>query len=73
MPTDRKGLTIATGTDYMVVGTARAVGTNETLLLCGEDGQHALRCVNADVVRQHLESEGCVLVDKDSAPPSGEP
>lgn len=50
MPTDRKGLTIATGTDYMVVGTARAVGTNETLLLCGEDGQHALRCVNADVV-----------------------
>jgi hypothetical protein len=48
--TDRNGQTIATGTDYLVVGTARSIGTSDTLLLQGAEGQHHVRCVNADVV-----------------------
>jgi len=47
MATDRNGQTIVDGTDYVVVGTARAIGTTETLLLSGSDGQHAVRCSNA--------------------------
>lgn len=50
MATDRNGQTIATGTDYLVVGTARSIGTSDTLLLQGAEGQHHVRCVNADVV-----------------------
>lgn len=50
MATDRNGQTIATGTDYLVVGTARSIGASETLILSGSTGQHHVRCVNADVV-----------------------
>lgn len=50
MATDRKGLTITTGVDYLLVGTVRQVGGDESLLLSGADGQHAVRCVNTDMV-----------------------
>ncbi len=65
MANDRNGLTIATGTDYLVVGTARNVSTNETLLLAGDDGQHAIRCLNSDIG-----TIGSVYVHVNSSAPS---
>jgi len=62
---DRNGVTIATGTDYLVVGTARQVGTSDTLVLSGNDGQHAVRCKNAS-----LASVGSAYVWSGDAAPS---